>query len=55
VLDTNFQECYGQFNKRKKTYKSADYKVRWSDDPESASDSEEEVEMQGGTCLIGDD
>jgi superfamily II DNA or RNA helicase len=55
VLDTNFQECYGQFNKRKKTYKSADYKVRWSDDPESASESEEEVENQGGTCLIGDD
>jgi superfamily II DNA or RNA helicase len=54
VLDTNFQECYGQYNKRKKTYKSADYRIRFAGDPDS-SESEEESEPEEATCLIADD
>ncbi len=55
VLDTNFQECYGQYNKRKKTYKAADYKIRWSDDPDSTSESDADSEEEGGGCMIADD
>ena len=59
VLDTAFMECYGQWNKRKRTYKDCGYKVRWYGDPDSEADEHADEDggdgkKQKGKCLIAD-
>lgn len=53
VLDATFVECYGQWTKRKKFYKTCGYTLRWAGETEDMEKKKEKEEK--GVCLIGDD
>lgn len=56
ILDNAFDQCKGQWAKRRKFYKSCSYTIRWSDE-ESSSESEEKqiVQKKGVPLFIEDD
>lgn len=54
VLDTTFDECFGQWNRRKKFYKECGYAMYWAGE-EVEMDAKKEAEEPKGVCLIADD
>jgi hypothetical protein len=53
VLDTEFPECFGQWNRRRKFYKSCGYSIKFSTDETDESSAAEEA--ANDNCLIVDD
>lgn len=54
VLDSAFVECYGQWTKRKKFYKTCGYCIRWKGQAE-VEESEDKPEEKKGVCMMIDD
>jgi len=52
VLDTEFPECFGQWNSRRKFYKTCGYSIKFTTDE---SDESSEEEQAADNCLIVDD
>ena len=53
VLDTAFNECLGQWSRRKKFYKECGYSIRWAGETEEMDAPAEQTVK--GECLIADD
>jgi superfamily II DNA or RNA helicase len=59
ILDSAFIQCFGQWTKRKRFYKSCGYKVRFMGEGEAGDDKEEKEKEKEkepkGICMIQDD
>lgn len=54
VLDSAFVQCFGQWTKRKRFYKSCGYKVRFMGEGDVDEEKEEKDATPKGICLIQD-
>ena len=53
VLDTAFNECFGQWNRRKKFYKDCGYSLRWAGETEDMDPPPTAAEVEGKkVCLL---
>lgn len=55
VLDSAFVECYGQWVKRKKFYKSCGYSLRWKGETQEMDGGKKEKEEAKGVCMFVDE